>query len=226
MQSTCSCKPVSESGLALHLRRSGLIVAVALLSACAGSKQYKVNVEGSIPQPLVDPLPLDAAVYYSKAFGDYTTNQESLNGDTWKVAFKDMQQRYVQTMLTSAFDSVTIVDSPTPDPNAGYDLLIIPRVENFDFLTPSESGSKFFAVSMRHSFDILSPSGADLGPWEINSYGRSRGSFVTNVRVLAREASLDAMRDLATSLIVGLPEQMSNREFIDVDKPRSQGTKR
>ncbi|MFK8016670.1 MAG: hypothetical protein AB8G17_14650 [Gammaproteobacteria bacterium] len=209
-----------------YLRFFCALAALTLLSACAGTKQYIVDVEGSIPPPLVDPLPLDVAVHYSQAFGDYTTNQESLSGDTWRVAFKGLQQNYVHSMLSSAFDSVTIVDSAKPDPAGGYDLLIVPRVENFSFLTPAESGSKFFAVSMRHMFDILAPNGNDFGPWEINSYGRSRSSFGSNVRALASEACLDAMRDLATSIVVGIPEEVANREFIDLNDLRRPGAKR
>jgi len=199
------------------------LVAVGLLAGCASGKQYLISVDGSIPTPLVESLPVRVGVYYSPEFSNYTSAEESLSGDTWQVAFADLQQRYVHAMLTSAFDEVVISPTATPGTDVSYDVLLVPEVENFSFLTPRESGSKFFAVSMRHFVRFIGVDGTDYGAWEINSYGRSRSSFGRSIKDLASEACLDAMRDLATSVIVGLPEEIVNRGIDGIAEQASRG---
>ncbi|MFK7886924.1 MAG: hypothetical protein AB8G16_08660 [Gammaproteobacteria bacterium] len=195
-----------------------IFLAIGGLAGCAsGGTDYVVDVAGMTPTPLVDPLPLTVAVHYTPEFSAYTSKQESLNGDTWQVSFNSVQRDDMHRMLTSAFEEV--IESPTAEPadDLKYDVLLIPRVENFSFLTPTESGTKFFAVSMRHFISFYGPEGTDFGAWEINSYGRSRNFFGRRVREMAAEACVDAMRDLATSLVVGLPEEIISREIVDVD---------
>ncbi len=203
-----------------------LMIALAYLgfaSGCASDGAYIVNVQGSIPEPLVDPLPITIAVHYSPEFSDYTSAQESLNGNKWRIAFADMQKTYFHTMMSSAFDKVIISPTATPEPGASYTALIVPRVANFSFLTPSESGSKFFAVSMRHFVTFIGPDGHDYGAWEIHSYGRSRSTFGRGIEDLATEACLDAMRDLASSIVVGVPEEIFSRNIVNPDTIASNG---
>lgn len=206
--------------LAARGRRLGGVLCTVLLCGCVGSQNYLVEVDGTVPEPLVDPLPYRVGVYYSPAFSAYTSKQESISGDTWQVAFNDLQQRYVQKMLVSAFDEVVISETDTPQPTDAerFDFLLVPRIDNFSFLTPAESGSKFFAVSMRHYVDFIGVDGTRYGAWEINSYGRSRDSFGRAIRELALEACLDAMRDLATSIIYGLPSELVNRGVINAEQ--------
>lgn len=193
------------------------LLGVLVLAGCAGSRQYLIEVDGAVPAPLVDPLPYTVGVYYSPEFSDYTSEQESISGDSWRVAFDDLQRRYVHKMLVSAFDEVVIADEATPGPAAAYQFLVIPKIDNFSFLTPSESGSKFFAVSMRHYLEFVGRDGTSYGAWEINSYGRSRSHFGRSVKEMAMEACLDAMRDLAASLVVGLPGELVNRGVVNTD---------
>lgn len=219
--------PGNKGGRGRRAGAGALVAAAALglLAGCASGKQYLITVDGSIPAPLVEPMPLRVGVYYSPEFANYTSQEESLSGDTWQVAFADLQKRYVHTMLTSAFDDVVVASAATPDPSVDYDVLLVPEVENFAFLTPQESGSKFFAVSMRHYVRFIGVDGTDYGAWEINSYGRSRSSFGRSIKDLANEACLDAMRDLATSVIVGLPEEIVNRGIGGIAEQASRGAR-
>ena len=191
-----------------------LAIAALAMAGCGSSPVYRVTIDGDIPVPLIDPLPLTAVVHYSPEFSNYTSQQESLGGDTWEVEFVDLHQQYVHKVLTSAFDDVLISPSATPPDNLDYDVFIVPQVENFAFLTPSESGTRFFAASMRHFIKFYGSNGTDFGSWEVNSYGRSRSSFGRPVYELAEEACLDAMRDFAASVAVGLPEEVVGRNIV------------
>lgn len=213
----------TRTGAALpHVaRRLGIVTAAfaaLLIAGCGGTGPvYKVMIDGSIPVPVVDPLPLTAVVHYTPEFTNYTSQQESLKGESWQVEFVDLNQEYLHTILTAAFDTVVVSPSETPPSNLDYDVFIVPQVENFSFLTPSESGTRFFAASMRHFIHLYGPDGTDFGAWEINSYGRSRSSFGRPVYELAQEACLDAMRDFAASVAVGLPEEVIGRNIVSVD---------
>jgi len=198
-------------------RRGATLAALALLAlaggGCTGSRTYEIAVTGSIPAPLIEPVPQTIGVYYTPGFSAYTATEESLLGDTYEVTFGDLQQRYFQAMLEAAFESVVVADSAEPGviESSNVDFFVVPRAEDFSFLTPTESGSKFFAVSMRHYIEFYRADGSPFGTWEINSYGRSRSSFAAKATRLAEEACADALRDMATSIIVGLPEQLRNR---------------
>ncbi|MEO1576726.1 MAG: hypothetical protein AAFU65_17395, partial [Pseudomonadota bacterium] len=115
------------------------VLAAVLIAGCGGTGPvYKVTVDGDIPTPIVDPLPLTAVVHYTPEFINYTSQQESLQGESWQVSFVDLNQQYLHTILTAAFDTVVVSPSATPPANLAYDVFIVPQVENFSFLTPSE----------------------------------------------------------------------------------------
>ncbi len=180
---------------------------------CVGSRTYDITVDAKIPEPLIEPAAKTIGVYYTPDFSAYKPQEESLLGDVYAVDFGDLQRRYFHSMLEAAFERVVVTDSADADVISSHDVdfFVVPRAENFSFLTPTESGSKFFAVSMRHYIEFYQSDGAPFGTWEINSYGRSRSSFGASTTRLAEEACQDALRDMATSIIVGLPEQLRNR---------------
>ncbi len=197
-----------------QLLATTLATAAMLLGGCGGSARvHQVAVNDQVPAPLIDPLPLTAVVHYSPEFSSFRSQQESLRGDQWQVDFADMHRRYFQIVADSAFDTVIVA----PEPSAAgiaHDLLLVPRIDNFAFLTPQESGTRFFAASLRHVVQIYGPDGTDFGAWEINSYGRSRNSFGRNVAQMAEEACRDAMRDFAASLAVGIQEEVIGRNVV------------
>ncbi len=183
------------------------------LTGCATTEPYYIDVDSEIPDPLIEPVPITVGVHYTPEFSAFQPEEESLLGDVYVIRFGDLQQRYFHAMLEAAFERVVITDSADPEAikRNAVDVFVVPRAENFSFLTPEESGSKFFAVSMRHYIEFYRADGSPFGTWEINSYGRSRDSFAAKNTRLAEEACRDAMRDMATSVIVGLPEQLRNR---------------
>lgn len=198
-------------------RRLAALAAVLLAAAGCSSTGpvYRVTVQGDIPTPALDPMPLTAVVHYPPEFANFVSEQESLQGETWQVAFVNLQQAYLHKILESSFETVIISPDATPPANLIYDVFIVPKVDDFSFLTPAESGTKFFAASMRHFIDLYDGNGVNAGAWEINSYGRSRSGFGRPVYELAQEACLNAMRDFATSVAVGMGEEINNRKILD-----------
>lgn len=197
-------------------RLAALLATGTLLAGCSTSRSYVVDVDAEIPQPLIAPAPYRVAIYYPPQLANVVTNEQSLLGDTWQVNFGDLQLRYFRTMLERSFSDVEVIEADTlelalaelKDGSVEVDFLVTPRIENFAFLTPGESGTKFFAVSMRHYVEFYSDSGKPLLLWEINSYGRSRSTFAASQSRLANEACQDALRDMAASVVVGIPNQL------------------
>ena len=193
-----------------------LLAASALLSGCATGRAYLIEVDADIPEPLIEPAPYRVGVYYAPRLDHVVTDEQSLLGDTWRVDFGDLQKRYFETMLGRSFRELETIEADTlelalaslQDPANNFDFVVVPRIDNFAFLTPGESGTKFFAVSMRHYVDFYSAAGEPLLIWEINSYGRSRSTFAARQDSLANEACQDALRDMAASIVVGMPDQL------------------
>ena len=92
-------------------------------------------------------------------------------------------------------------------PNPPYKAIIEPRIEQYSFITPRDTGAKYFAVTIRYRINVYAPSGELADSLTFTGYGSdASGSGMTSTgpMVLATKA---AMRDAAAKFLVQFPEQ-------------------
>ena len=95
------------------------------------------------------------------------------------------------------------------------DFVIYPRVIEYAYLSPEDSGSDFYAVSIKYAFKIFDESGEEVTDWTVTAYGKNRSTVMRRKESLS-EATNIALRDAAAAVIV---EFESNGELIALLNP-------
>jgi hypothetical protein len=181
----------------------GVAVPLVLLAGCG---DVQVAAESDVPTPLVDPLPLTVGIYYSEDFSKYAHAEERWGVD-WKAELGPYHVRMADRLFAATFREIIPVKDLTALPaNPPYVAIIQPRIEQYSFITPKDTGAGYYAVTIKYRLDVLAPNGAPADSLTFTGYGsfKSGGMTSTAPMVLAPKA---AMRDAAAKFLVQFPEQ-------------------
>ena len=185
-------------------QRIGLLV---LVVAVAGCGPVSIATDSSVPVPLVDPMPIAVGIYYSEDFSKAAHSEERWGTD-WKVDLGPYHVRMAEKLFASEFRDVTRVEDLKSLPaDPPYRAIIEPRIEQYSFITPRDTGAKYFAVTIRYRLNVYAPNGVLADSLTFTGYGsNASGNGVTSTgpMVLATKA---AMRDAAAKFLVQFPEQ-------------------
>jgi hypothetical protein len=193
------------------LARLALPVVAGLALAGCGDVEVATDVE--FPKPLVDELPFTVGVYYSDEFRKYV-HQEDRWGVEWKVQLGQFHVRMGDKLFDAAFRDTVPVQSPTDAPSdRELRAIVEPRIEQYSFITPRDTGAKYYAVTIRYRLNVYAPDGRLADSLTFTGYGSAPSSGVTstNPMMLATKA---AMRDAAAKFLVQFPEQSITKKMI------------
>lgn len=191
----------------LALLLSGLALALA------GCGDVEVGTDVEFPKPLVDELPMTVGVYYSEEFTKYT-HAEQRWGTEWKVELGKFHVRMSDRLFESAFrDTVPVKNLSELPSERPLRAVIEPRIEQYSFITPRDTGAKYYAVTIRYRLNVFAPDGRLADSLTFTGYGSSPSSGMTstNPMILATKA---AMRDAAAKFLVQFPEQPVTKKMI------------
>ena len=185
-------------------QRIGLLALVATFAGCG---PVSVATDSSVPVPLVDPMPIAVGIYYSEDFSKAAHSEERWGTD-WKVDLGPYHVRMAEKLFASEFRDVTRVEDLKSLPaDPPYRAIIEPRIEQYSFITPRDTGAKYFAVTIRYRLNVYAPNGVLADSLTFTGYGSNgsgNGMTSTGPMVLATKA---AMRDAAAKFLVQFPEQ-------------------
>jgi hypothetical protein len=183
----------------------------ALLAGCGAEVPVTA---GTIPDPLVEALPLTVGVVYGEDFTRYSYTEKA-TGTDWSINLGDSTTRMFDRVLSSAFAKVVQLDAlPAADhPEQGVDLVLKPSVDEYAFLTPEDSGVDFYSVSIRFQVQAFAPNGAPLDQWDINSYGRTRSKALNAKESLGAATDL-ALRDAAATMALDFKQRAQIRALL------------
>jgi hypothetical protein len=188
-------------------------IAAPLVLALAGCGGVEVAAESQVPTPLVDPLPLTVGVFYSEAFSKYAHTEERWGVD-WKADLGPYHVRMGERLFSAAFrEVIPVKDLANLPPSPPYAVIIEPRIEQYSFITPKDTGADYYAVTIKYRLEILAPNGSPVDSLTFTGYGsfKSSGMSSTGPMVLATKA---AMRDAAAKFLVQFPEQAITRKLL------------
>lgn len=175
--------------------------AVALLStACT----HVVPVTGSIPTPVVDSLPITVGVYFDDEFRDFTHAEDRHLGEDWVISSGELNVEMFGNLFATMFARTVPIDTP-PDrgvARSDLDALIQVKVTEYGFLTPRETGQRFFAVSFKYRILMWEPDGTLVANWQVVGYGKSAWTAFKDEAGLS-EATAIAIRDGAATVALG-----------------------
>ncbi|MFK7956174.1 MAG: hypothetical protein AB8B96_08765 [Lysobacterales bacterium] len=170
------------------------LLAVLTLAGCAGT----VVIESEFPEPVVQAMPFSAGIYYSPEFSEYVFKEEE-----GKLEFElgTKQLAVYDKIFGALFEQTISVPSPDGDNSAyGVDLVLEPVLEEYAFLSPQETATNFYAVSMKYQIRLYSDQGTIVGYWPFVAYGKDRKKFVNGNESLG-EATTLALRDAAAAMV-------------------------
>jgi hypothetical protein len=183
-----------------RLKAVSITVFVAALGACAS----EVTVSNpTIPDPLVDKIPISVAVKYPDEFEHYVHEEQVIGKEHWTVDLGQSNTLLFTKLFGAMFNGVTVLDNEADPRDMHIDALIEPSIDAFEFSVPSQSQTDSFAVWIRYRIKIFDSEGKQFANWPISAYGKSQRTTMGGDEALRRAAVL-AMRDAAALIVMQL----------------------
>jgi hypothetical protein len=179
---------------------SAIALAAVLVTAGCGGARVKLQ-DPTIPDPLIDQLPLRVAARYSEVFDHFVHEEEIIGKESWTIDLGQANRLLFTQLFDSMFTEFTVLEGEADARDLGIDALIEPSIDAFEFSVPAQSQTEDFAVWIRYRIKIFDKDGVQIANWPIAAYGKSLSTMFGSDQALQRAAVL-AMRDAAALIIL------------------------
>jgi hypothetical protein len=168
------------------------VLSIGLIAGCSTS----VSVQGTLPTPLVTPIPLRVGVHYTSEFKQFLHEEKVQERGTYKVDIGQQNYSFFQRLFEAMFVETREVSAPPLSAEEGEGLagVIVPEIEKYGFLSPHISGLIFYSASIHYHLTIYDLEGVPLAEWDVVGYGKSPSSSFGEGQALG-EATMLAIRD-------------------------------
>lgn len=200
------------------LRLAWLVPALLLAAGCTPTR---FEAEPVIPEPLVVRIPVVVGVHVPQAFRE-AVHQEKRDGAEFTILIGKAQTHGFERLMNAMFDRVVSLASPelAAATDAAIRGVLEPVLEEFSFVTPRDTGTPLYAVSLRYRINAYAPDGRLVDSWSFTGYGaQSGGSAPGQGKEALRQAAALAMRDAGARIAVEFREQAIVRGLIEADPP-------
>jgi hypothetical protein len=174
---------------------------VALLAALTGCGSQVSLKDPTIPDPLIDQLPLRVAARYPESFNNFVHEERVIGKEKWTIDLGASNKLLFTQLFDSMFTDYQIIGADTDPRDLKIDALIEPSIDAFEFSVPNQSQTDEFAVWIRYRIKIFDNEGVQIANWPISAYGKSLTTTFGGDEALRRAAVL-AMRDAAALIIL------------------------
>ena len=189
-------------------------VAALLLSSCG----QVVVVPGNLPTPLIEPLPLDVALYLSDDFSSYHYREDVAGEAKWDIDLGKANVALFENVSRGLFRSATRVPTrPTGSAAHHFGAIIEPSVAAFEFSLPSQSATEQYSVWIRYTVKVFGADGELATTWNISAYGESGSTLLRPARSM-EQAAMVAVRDAAATLAVGFVNEARAHGILPEEK--------
>ena len=184
---------------------AGILTACLVLAGCGGAN---VLVETTVPNLLVEPLPLTMGVHFDASLTDYVHEEELEQHGNFRIELGSTQVPVFERVFDAMFARTERVES-LDAPGAAVDAIIVPVVEELQFSIPAQTRSDFFEIWIKYKIDIYQPDGELIASWPLPAYGKSNSrnfGFMESASDLGlNEATIWALRDAAAHFAFYFP---------------------
>jgi hypothetical protein len=190
-----------------------------VLALLAGCVTTQFEAQPVIPQPLVTRIPVVVGVHLPAAFRE-AVHREERDGQDVAIALGKAQtagfERLMNTMFTRVVPLAANDASAASDPEIRG--VFEPVLEEFSFVTPADTGTQMYAVSLRYRINAYKPSGEFVDSWTFTGYGAHPAASIPGQgRTALQQAAAVAMRDAGAKIAVEFREQAIVRGLIDAN---------
>lgn len=169
-----------------------------LLAGCGSSVTLDPP---TIPQPLINKIPLSVVVRMPENFEHFVHEEDVLGREHWEIDLGRSNHVFFEQLMSYMFDAVTIIGADDDPDSFAFDALIEPTIDAFEFSVPSQTKTDAFAVWIRYRIKVFDPDGKLVVNWPLSAYGKSLTTTMGGSDALQRAAVL-AMRDAAALMIL------------------------
>lgn len=198
--------------------RAAAAASLALLAGC-GTTQFET--QSSIPAPLVERIPVVVGIYLSPEFREKVYREDRDGGDV-AIAIGKAQSEGFMRLMTAMFERAVPVASAEAGASTDPAIrgVIEPVLEDFAFVTPADSGTDVYAVSLRYRVNGYKPDGQFTESWTFTGYGAAASGSVLGIGTEAlQKATQLALRDAGARLATELREQAVIRGLMPSGPP-------
>ena len=175
--------------------RSFVLVIVALCILTFGSgcvSHTEIALQPNLPKPLIQSLPIRAGIYYAPELDQFVFEEKIQGIGSYKIELLNTQSNMFKTAFDALFDDVVQIQSFDSQP-PGLDVLIVPRLMEFQISLPQQSRSQHYEVWLRYSVELYTPKGQQIHNWGFAAYGKVNAQ---NYQMLSNTAA-HALEDAA-----------------------------
>lgn len=176
---------------------TGTFVA-SLLAGCGSSVTLDPP---TIPQPLLNKIPISVVVRMPDNFEHFVHEEDVLGREQWEIDLGRSNHVFFEQLLSYMFDDITVIGTDDDPYSYAFDALIEPSIDAFEFSVPNQTKTDAFSVWIRYRIKVFDPEGKLVVNWPLSAYGKSLTTAMGGSDALQRAAVL-AMRDAAALMII------------------------
>jgi hypothetical protein len=200
-----------------HRARAGRWRWAPLFALLAGCGATEFQVQTDIPEPLIVRMPLVVGYHVPAAFRE-AVHREERNGTDYVIEIGRAQTAGFDRLMNAMFTRSVPVSAPNAGAATDPEIrgVLEPVLEEFSFVTPSDTGTPIYAVSLKYRINAYQPDGELVDSWSFTGYGTQAGSQVPGRgKAMLQKAATVAMRDAGAKIAVELREQAIVRGLIE-----------
>ena len=175
-----------------------VLASLAALSAC--STQVALR-DPTIPDPLIASLPMSVGARYPENFAHFIHEERVIGKEKWLIDLGASNKILFDKLFAAMFSDFKVIGPEESPADYGFDAMIEPTIDAFEFSVPEQSQTDAFAVWIRYRIKIFDRNGDPVANWPISAYGKSQTTTFGGDEALRRAAVL-AMRDAAALIIL------------------------
>jgi hypothetical protein len=189
--------------------RDGFQLTIILLALLAGGCATSIKVADDFPEPLVEKLPLTVGIVFNEKLSTYVHVEDPMMDAEWSIDIGQANVDMFRALFTGMFTDVLelkLSEDGTPIIPAAprLDAVIEPRLEDFEFSVPRQSGNDQFTVWIRYNIRTTTPENEAISNWRVTAYGQvDEGAMGLGDGAAMQEAAVIALRDAAANIATG-----------------------
>lgn len=189
-------------------RAAWMVTGLAWLAGCGGVRVAPVT---SLPAPLLEQEPVIVGVHYPEEFRNFSHSEERYQVK-YEAALGAAHVVKLDRLFAAMFRQVLSVEDPSAG-DARVRFILVPRFEDYAFLTPRDVAGESYIVTVRYRIDVFSPEGQRLDGYVLTGYGRQKSGMMSGAEPL-KLATERAMRDAAAKVATELLLQDTVRTLL------------
>ena len=196
------------------------VVLLALLSTLWGCTN-SLKVQGDLPAPLIQPIPQSVGVVYDEDFRNYVYTEQSEDRSKWIIDNGSAQVQLFNQVLPKLFLSVEeLAALPSAEQPAPTDLVMHPKVTDFQYSVPRETKFKIYEVWIKYNLTVYDAHGSLVADWIATAYGKTPTAFMQSNEDAMNAAIIVALRDLGANLSIGAVRVPEIKAWLDKLPPQ------